>query len=223
MNTSAPARIHMTQSQLLTGNVLDEAILNAIGQVPREAFAPVGLGGAAYVDEDIALGGGRSLLEPLVFARLLAMANIKMGDRVLDLACGTGYSTAVIAHLCSHATGVDDAFPAVTARQVFTELGIANAEIVSSTPVFGYKHAAPYDVIFIGGGVQQVPEALVAQLAPEGRLVAVQTRNLRPGGRSGLGQMMSLTKSESALIKTYGMDASVPLLQGFEAKPQFIF
>src|SRR6185312_17139031 len=100
------ARLNMVESQLRTNKVTDEAILDAFLDVPRERFVPDHLAGIAYNDEDIPLGGGRYLLEPMVLARLLQLAGIGPEDGVLEIGAATGYATAILSRLAARVVAV---------------------------------------------------------------------------------------------------------------------
>src|SRR5215469_17134744 len=99
MTDYAAARLNMVESQLRTNKVTTEAVLEAFLAVPRERFVPAALRGAAYIDEDLPLGNGRHLMEPMVFARLVQLAEVGPQDTVLEIGCATGYGTAVLARL----------------------------------------------------------------------------------------------------------------------------
>src|ERR1700704_1629222 len=99
MNDYAAARLNMVESQLRPNKVTDLRVLGAFLELPRELFVPDRLRGVAYVDEDIPLGGGRYLMEPMVMARLVQLAAIKTADSVLEIGTGTGYGAAVMAQL----------------------------------------------------------------------------------------------------------------------------
>ena len=101
MPDNATARLNMVNNQLLTNKLTDDRIVQALLSVPRENFVPKALRGVAYVDEDIPLGNGRHLMEPMAFARILQAAEVRATDVVLDVACATGYSTAVLAQLAA--------------------------------------------------------------------------------------------------------------------------
>ena len=95
------ARLNMVESQVRPNKVTDFAVLDAMLEVPRERFVPEHLRGVAYVDEDVSLGGGRCLIEPMVFGRMLQLAAIAGGNVVLDVGCATGYSSTVLARLAA--------------------------------------------------------------------------------------------------------------------------
>ena len=97
----AAARLNMVDNQLRTSRVLDEGLLDAFLAIPRERFVPVALHDAAYCDEDLPLGNGRMLMEPMILGRLLQEARIAPGDKVLDIGCASGYAAAIIARLAN--------------------------------------------------------------------------------------------------------------------------
>jgi len=107
MTDFATARHNMVESQIRTNKVTDAAIIDAFEIVPRELFVPKNLMGVAYVDEDLSIGNGRVLMEPMVFARLLQVALPDASDEVLDVACGCGYSTAILSRLTGTVYGIE--------------------------------------------------------------------------------------------------------------------
>ncbi len=218
MTNFAQARVNMIEGQLRPNRVSDERILATLGTVPRERFVPSARRGLAYVDEDLDVGHGRTLMEPMVFARLLEAAAIKPSDIVLDIGCGTGYSTAVIAGLCDTVVALESE-PALAdmARARIEELGIENAAVLDGPLAEGYPKQAPYDVIFINGAVAVLNDGLTAQLSEGGRLVAV----VRPD--AGPGRASVLLRQSGAVSRRQYFDASIPVLPEFTAPPQFVF
>jgi protein-L-isoaspartate(D-aspartate) O-methyltransferase len=218
------ARRNMVECQLVPGNILDEEIVEALSNVPREQFVPDTVRGSAYIDEDLPVAKNRYLLAPLVLARMLVLADIKKTDTVLDVACATGYSTAVIGQLAEKVVAVEEQMElAEKARQLLTRLHTPNAEVITGAFAPGYPSSGPYDVIFINGAIETLPETLTDQLAEGGRLVTIQSISLRPGKSSGLGKAVLYRKSGGRLFQKEAFDASVPLLHGFEEKRQFEF
>ncbi|HKW55649.1 MAG TPA: rRNA adenine N-6-methyltransferase family protein, partial [Stellaceae bacterium] len=119
------ARLTMVESQLRPNKVTDQAVLDAFLAVPRERFVPPALAATAYVDDDLPLGGGRFLIEPMVLARLIQLAEIGPDDVVLEIGAGTGYGTAIAARLARRVVGVEcDARLAVSAVARLAELGL---------------------------------------------------------------------------------------------------
>lgn len=214
----------MRKTQLSTCEVTDKAILAAMSAVPREKFVPDNLRGSAYVDDDLPLGQGRFMLEPLVFARLLSLADIQPDEHVLDIGCGLGYSAAVISKLARHVTAVESQ-PELSqsARKRFSEQGFENIDVIAAPLAQGCPHHQPYDVIFIEGAVQHIPEALSAQLAVGGRLIAIEALDIRPGSRSVLGALVVIEKIEETWVSHHGDHLAAALLPGFEKPHTFRF
>src|SRR5579863_517402 len=220
----AAARLNMVEGQLRTNKVTDAAVLDAFLAIPRERFVPPTLRGIAYVDDDIPLGGERSLIEPLVLARLLQLAAIAPSEKILEIGCGTGYATALLAHMAATVTALEsDASLAARARALLRELRYAGASVVEGKLAAGWRAGAPYDVILISGGaVGAVPPAITDELAEGGRLVAVMLGE-SGAARVGMGEAVLMTRAEGALSSRPVFDAAVPLLPGFELAPSFVF
>jgi protein-L-isoaspartate(D-aspartate) O-methyltransferase len=214
----AAARSNMVDSQLRTNKVTDREVVEAFETVPRELFVPDHLRGIAYVDEDLPIGNGRYLVEPMVLARLLQAAEIEPSDIVLDVGCGAGYSTAVLARLAGTVVGLEgDPALAAQAGERLAKQEIENAVIVEGNPRDGYAKQAPYNVIVIAGAVADLPSSLTDQLAEGGRLVTVKLDD------SGVGRAMIARRDGGVLSDRMLFDASTPVLTGFERKPSFAF
>jgi protein-L-isoaspartate(D-aspartate) O-methyltransferase len=213
------ARRHMVESQLMPNKVNEPTVLAAVAGVPRELFVPQALRGVAYMDEDIDIAPGRFLMEPMVFARLLQEAAIDRADLVLDVGCGSGYSTAVLAKLASTVVGLEsDASLAQQATAALARLGIDNAAVVQGALEAGLPAQGPFDVILVEGAMGQVPDALTAQLADGGRLLGV----VNSGGP--VGHAVLLRKVGGLIARRVLFDAGIRRLPGFEApKPGFVF
>jgi protein-L-isoaspartate(D-aspartate) O-methyltransferase len=214
----AAARLAMVESQLRTNKVTDEAVLDAFLAVPRERFVAPPLRGTAYVDDDLPLGGGRYLMEPMVLARLLQFAEIGRGDRVLEVGCATGYGTALLARLARSVVAIEsDVELARQAMARLRELGVGNVAVLEAALAAGYPGRAPYDVILFQGAVARIPDAIAQQLADRGRLVAV----LQEG--DGVGRAVLMSSAGGVLSRRTCFDASAPLLPGFQPEPSFVF
>jgi len=213
----AAARAHMIDCQLRPSEVNDERVIAAIDAVARELFVPKAKRSFAYVDEDIAVSDSRYLMEPMVFARLLVAANIQSDELVLDVACATGYSTAVISHLADAVVGLeeDEAF-ITSAEKRLGELEVMNAAIVKGDPKAGVAKQGPFDVIMIEGAVSEVPDALIKQLKDGGRLLCVKMHR-------GVGRAHIVTMNSDIPAARDLFDANIPMLPGFEAKESFQF
>jgi len=173
-------RVKMVDGQVRTTDVTQVSLLAAMLSVPREEYVPEERRALAYIDEDIEVapeGEGaeaRYLMEPSPFARLVQVAEIRPSDRVLDVACGTGYSSAVLARLASEVIALESiATVAERAKSILEAQGVGNVEVVQGALAEGHRAKAPYDVIVINGSVDEVSKELFDQLAEGGRLVAV--------------------------------------------------
>ena len=169
------ARAHMVESQLRAGGVTNASILASMRAVPRENFVDPRRRDVAYVDDIQWLGNraaGRFMPAPATLAKLIDLAEIAPGDRVLDLGAGTGYATAVMANLAGEVTGLEpDAGLAAQAVNNLAALGLNNARIVAGE--LGQLGSASFDVVIVEGALESVPEAYLARLDDGGRLVAL--------------------------------------------------
>ncbi|MBI05739.1 MAG: protein-L-isoaspartate O-methyltransferase [Rhodospirillaceae bacterium] len=219
MTEFATVRHNMVESQLRTNKVTNRRLIDAMDIVPRELFVPKPLAGVAYVDEDIMIAPGRYLMEPLVLARLLQAAEVSDQDVALDIACGTGYSSAVLGRLAGTVVGLEpDLNLAERASRILSETGGDNIIIVPGSVEEGYSRQGPYDVILLNGGVPFVPPPLMAQLAEGGRIVAVVR-----GVNEALGRATLWFKIHGEISHRVLFDASVPLLPGIEIETAFEF
>lgn len=218
------ARRKMIEGQLVPANVLDAAVVDALAGLPRELFVPDALKGSAYVDENIEVSNGRHLIAPLLLARLLVLAEIKSTDRALDIGSATGYSTAVLAQIAEYVVSVEsDSELSESARKRMSRLHLPNTEVVTGGLAAGYASGAPYDVVLINGAVEVIPQALIDQVADGGRVVGVQSIVHLPGTRAGLGKATVWRKDAGKLWPQVAFDASLPPLEEFAAKKEFVF
>lgn len=217
------ARRRMVESQLQTEDVTDRAVIAAMGAVPRERFVPGHLRELAYIDRDLAIRDAdgdipaRYLMEAAPLARLLQLADLTGGEFVLDVGTGTGYSAAVLARLAGSVVALEpDQDLADQAAETLSELEADNTLVEVSALEDGYAEEAPYDVIFVGGSVDFVPQILLDQLRDGGRLVAVV-------GRGRAGRATLFVRSGDVVGSRVVFDADVPPLPGFRKAPAFTF
>ncbi len=214
-------RTKMVDNQIRTTDVTDLAVIDAFLSVPREAFVPVGRQALAYIDEDQRLesegSAPRYIMEPSPFAKLVQLARINKNDVVLDIGCASGYSTAVLSRLAGSVIGLEsDSVLASTATTLLQELGYDNVVIVIGELKAGYPSESPYDVIFIEGAVDFVPDALFNQLKEGGRLIAVE-------GRGNAGVARLYVKENGVTSGRAVFNAAIKPLPGFEREVQFEF
>lgn len=218
MTDFSAARRNMVDCQIRTDRVTNPALLAALSDIPRERFVDAPNKSLAYLDEDLPIGGGRYLTEPRVFARMVQELQVGPGDVVLDVGCGCGYASAVLARLASTVVALEsDAELAGRATRVLAELGVDNVVVVEGPAREGYPSQAPYDVILINGAVPEIPDGLCDQLAEGGRLCAV----VRAG--DGPGCAVIACRRGTVISRRTVFDANAPALPGFERAAGFVF
>ncbi|MBW8708997.1 MAG: protein-L-isoaspartate O-methyltransferase [Alphaproteobacteria bacterium] len=212
---SESARFNMIEAQIRTSNVTDPRILAAIGAVAREKFVPSAAKALAYADVPVAVAQGRYLLDPRSFAKLLNLAQVTATDRVLDVGCATGYSAAVLARLAAEVVALEQDADLVRIASELLANAVGKVEVVQGGLIEGVKGQGPFDVIFVNGAIEQVPETLLGQLAEGGRLVAVI--------KDGQSRAWLFLKQHGQVGRRPDFDADVPLLAGFKKAMGFIF
>lgn len=213
-------RVKMVDGQLRTTDVTDVAILDAMLEAPREAFVPADLKPLAYMDEDIRIAPGRPgrfLMRASPFGKLVQLAGVRPGDLVLDVGCGTGYSSAILARIAGFVVALEsDAGLAGEARERLAGLGYDNVSVIEGPLEAGHAQQAPYDVIVVEGAVEEAPQALIGQLKDGGRLVAVVGE--------GNSARATLWIREDGLVSSRPVfNAAVPPLEAFRRAPAFQF
>lgn len=216
-------RVKMVDGQVRTTDVTNLAIISAMLEVPREEFVPEKVRSLAYIDEDILLSpphggkGGRYLMESSPFAKLVQLAEISSDDTVLDIGCASGYSSAVLSRLCQQVVALEaDSSLANLAAANLKRLGYDNVKVVEGPLESGHPAKAGYDVIFVGGSVQQIPQVILDQLKDGGRLVTVI-------GQGNAGVARLYTKSGTSTAGRYAFNAAIKPLPGFELAQEFEF
>lgn len=221
MSDYSDRRLKMVDGQLRTTDVNDAALIDAVLAVAREEFVPRARRELAYIDEDIEVSGSgeqpRYLMEPAPFAQLVKLAEPRPGDVVLDVGCATGYSSAVLSRLASSVVALEcEPVLAQSATETLSRLGFDNVAVVSGPLETGWPQEAPYDVILVGGAVDEVPDALLAQLRDGGRLVAVV-------GEGNAGFARLYVKGPGGVTARGAFNAAVKPLPGFRRVAGFSF
>jgi protein-L-isoaspartate(D-aspartate) O-methyltransferase len=212
---SESARFNMVEAQVRTSNVTDPRILAAMNAVAREKFVPSSAQPLAYADVSVAVAPGRYLLDPRSFAKLVQLAAVTAEDRILDVGCATGYSSAVLARLGSEVVALEQDADLVRVASGLLANAVGKVEVVQGGLIEGVKGLSPFDVIFVNGAIEQEPEALLGQLAEGGRLVAVL--------KDGQSRAWLFLKENGHIGKRPDFDADVPLLAGFKKAMGFVF
>jgi protein-L-isoaspartate(D-aspartate) O-methyltransferase len=220
-------RLTMVECQLRPNEVTDPRLLAAMRALPRERFVPAKLSGLAYMDESIEVfpavdaAPARYLLAPMVLARLVQLATVEAGDRVLDIGCATGYSTAVLSSLGRSVVGLEpEPELAEAARDALSGLCVANGEIIEGPLARGCVELGPYDVVFINGSVPKVPDILLDQLTEGGRLVAILAAGSHQASQGKACLFVKVGKDASGLPH---FDAGAHSLPGFAPEAVFSF
>jgi len=161
------ARKNMIHNQLMTNNVVEETILNAFKIIPREIFLPFEKRDKAYLDEDIEIVTDRYLMEPRIIGNIIKLSKIKKTDIVMDLACSSGYTSAILSKLSKKVYGLDNKNKLIEqANFNIKKLNINNASFISKNPIAGLKKK--FDLIFIFCGVERIPSNLYECLKNKG-------------------------------------------------------
>lgn len=217
MTDFTEARTTMVDCQVRPSDVTKYPIIDALLTVPREEFVPAAKRSVAYMGEHIALGQSRVVLDARTFAKMLDAVNIQPNELVLDLGCGFGYSSAVMAKMAEAVVGVEaDETMANEASELLAANGIDNAMVVQADLTEGAPKHGPYCVIVLQGAAQTIPDAIIDQLKVGGRIVAI-----RQDGSAG--------ECKIGLKRENGMDwrnvfaANAPVLPGFTKEKEFTF
>jgi len=162
----------MVESQLRQRGIRDERLLVAMSKVPRHEFVSQQNWHEAYADHPIPIAEKQTTSQPYMIAAMVQAAEIKSGDRVLEIGAGSGYQTAVLAELASQVFAVERyASLTETAQKTLERLGYRNAKIVTGDGSLGLPEASPFDAIIVSAAAPSIPQALVDQLALGGRLL----------------------------------------------------
>ncbi len=215
MSNYAARRTMMVDTQVRPSDVTKFPIIDAMLAVPREVFVPANLREAAYVGENLDIGGGRILLEPRTLAKMLDALDIQRHHVVLDVGCGLGYSTAILARMSEFVIGLeDDEARAEEAQSLLSEHGVDNAAVMTGALTDGSAKSGPYDIILVQGAVEEVPEALLEQLREGGRIACVFAE-------SALGVVRIGHKIDGQVNWRFAFNAGAPVLPGFHKPAAF--
>lgn len=215
MSTYSARRVMMVDTQVRPQDVTKFPIIEAMLAVPREVYVPGAKREAAYIGENLVLGGDRVMLEARTLAKMLDALDIQPSEVVLDLGCGLGYSSAVIARMAEAVVAVeeDEALAAEAQRQLAAE-GVDNVAVVAGPLAAGCAKCSTYDVITVQGGVEAIPQALVDQLKDGGRIAALFMDG--PLGAVKIGH-----KAGGKLVWRFAFNAAAPVMAGFAPRHEF--
>lgn len=215
MTDFAARRTMMVDTQIRPSDVTKFPIIAAMLAIPREAYVPADRREAAYVGEHVALGGDRVVLEPRTLAKMLDALDIQPDETVLDIGCGLGYSTAVIARMAEAVVAVEeDEARVAEAQRTLSSQGADNAAVMAGPLAAGAPKAGPYDVIVLQGGAETLPAALLAQLKEGGRIGCIFM-----DGALGVARVGYLIDGQITWRQAF--NATAPVLPGFAAQRVF--
>ena len=165
-------RHRMVDLQLAARDIRDERVLDVMRQIPRHRFVPESQRESAYADWPLQIGAGQTISQPYIVGLMTQLAKPQPESRALDVGTGSGYQAAVLAELCREVYSIEIIEPlAVEARLRLADLGYRNVEVRCGDGYRGWPEHAPFDVIILAAAPAEIPEPLVEQLAPGGRLV----------------------------------------------------
>jgi protein-L-isoaspartate(D-aspartate) O-methyltransferase len=207
----------MVDNQIRPADVTKFPIIEAMLSVPREEFVPAARREAAYVGENIDLGQGRVILDPRTLAKMLDALNVQPSELVLDIGCAFGYSSAVLAQLAEAVVALEEE-PSLAkeAAAGLSQQDADNVAVIEGPLAEGAAQHGPYDVIVIQGGVRAVPDPLLDQLNPGGRICCLFMEG-------ALGVVRIGYRLDNGISWRDVFNATAPVLPGFELKPSFAF
>jgi protein-L-isoaspartate(D-aspartate) O-methyltransferase len=172
MSDFADLRGQMVRRQMEARGIFDPLILDAFRTVPREEFVDEGQRQWAYDDHPLPIEAGQTISQPYIVALMIEAAELRPGDKVLEVGAGSGYAAAVMSRIAREVVGIERQHDLVeVARERLQRLGYDNVKIVEGDGTRGCPGEAPFDAILAAASGSHVPRPLVDQLAPGGRLV----------------------------------------------------
>ena len=210
----AKARENMVEQQVRPWDVLDMAVLDVIGRLPREAFVAEQHQALAYADIELPLGHGEKMMKPVVEGRVLQALQLRPGDSVLEVGTGSGYLAACLGRLAREVVSIErHADLADAARARLAAQGIGNVR-VEAADAFAWDATQAFDAICVTGAVESVPERFLSWLKPGGRLFAVT-------GRSPAMEAVLVHRDVNGTRVESLFETDLPYLAGAAPRPEF--
>ncbi|MGL5117472.1 MAG: protein-L-isoaspartate O-methyltransferase family protein [Beijerinckiaceae bacterium] len=220
MSDTTALRRNMIDTQLRTYDVNSPVVLDAVESIERRHFVPEAVREMAYLDRSetlVAGGTRREMLQPMVLARMIQTLEVRRGDRVLDIAGGSGYGAAVMAAIGASVILIEESEAlASLAKVALNGQGEKDVTVRVGDLSAGAPDAAPFDLILVEGAVQALPDALLRQLADGGKLAAVE-------GAGRAGRVIVVTRSGDNFGRRTAFDAAAQMLSSFTVKAEFRF
>jgi len=212
------ARFNMIEQQIRPWDVLDKGVLGLLAIVRREDFVPAAYKALAFVDTAVPLPEGESMLPPRVEARMLQDLQVQRHERVLEIGAGSGFMAALLGHRAQSVISLE-VKPALArlATENLRRSGASNVSVVQADGSHGYASEGPFDAIMLSGSVSKVPEELLKQLKPGGRLVAIE------GDEPVMAAVRYTANADGSFTRTSLFDLDAPRLVGFPEPARFHF
>ena len=212
------ARFNMIEQQIRPWDVLDQSVLSLLAVVKREDFVPAAYRALAFVDTEVPLPEGESMLAPRVEARMLQDLQVQRHERVLEIGTGSGFMAALLGHRAQSVISLE-VKPALAklATENLRRSGASNVSVVQADGSHGYASEGPFDAIMLSGSVSKVPDDLLKQLKPGGRLVAIE------GDEPVMAAVRYTANADGTFTRTSLFDLDAPRLVGFPEPARFHF
>jgi len=212
------ARFNMIEQQIRPWDVLDKGVLGLLAIVRREDFVPPAYKALAFVDTEVPLPEGEAMLPPRVEARMLQDLQVQRHERVLEIGAGSGFMAALLGHRAQSVISLE-VKPALAklATDNLRRSGASNVTVVQADGSHGYAAEGPFDAILLSGSVSKVPEELLKQLKPGGRLVAIE------GDEPVMAAVRYTVNADGTFSRTSLFDLDAPRLVGFPEPARFHF
>lgn len=195
-------RHEMVEDQLISRNITDDRVLDAMREVPRHLLIPESLRDIAYMDNPVPIGHGQTISQPYIVAYMTQTLDIEQDDKVLEIGTGSGYQAAVLSHVTPNVYSIEIIEELGNrAREDLRDLGYTNIGLKAGDGYYGWEEHAPFDAIIVTAAAGHIPSPLLQQLKPGGKIV------IPIGSPYQTQTLMEVSKSEDGEIRTESLMA----------------